>query len=534
MSWLIDIGDVGGLLESVDYNNNHLIALVAAAVAAVAVTLTLLFLRPVLSPMASTSASLAARATAAATTRRNLAKKKKRVPNSVARVYPNVCVNRPPSYYDYENHQLTWRSQDDYEVTRKIGRGKYSEVFDGFNKTNERACVIKVLKPVKKKKIQREIAILQNLCGGPNIVTLYDTVRDPNTKTPSLIFERINNTDFKTLYPTFTDFDVRFYLFEILRALDFCHSQGIMHRDVKPHNVMIDHKQRKLRLIDWGLAEFYHPKMEYNVRVASRYFKGPELLCGLRDYDYSLDIWSLGCMFAGMIFQKEPFFVGKDNYDQLVKIAKVLGTGELNKYLDKYDLTLEAEYDGLIGRWPKKSWNKFITDTNKHLVSDDAIDLLDKMLQYDHYKRPTCQEAMKHPFFASVRTAATAAAATTSSSSTSSSTSSSSTLPKSPPGGPVVTPSTSSAAPAAATAMAMDIDTSLLPGLASGSNGQSTTAPRTTTMHLSDDGETSSKSLLPTPTPSPVPAKSASPTLCTPSDIAATNILSGSSATNGH
>jgi casein kinase II subunit alpha len=94
------------------------------------------------------------------------------------------------------------------------------------------------------------------------------------------------------------------------------------------------------------LAEFYHPGTDYNVRVASRYFKGPELLVDFQEYDYSLDMWSLGCMFASMvnrlkasglshglrtaqIFRKEPFFHGHDNADQLVKITKVLGTDEL-------------------------------------------------------------------------------------------------------------------------------------------------------------------------------------------------------------
>lgn len=208
-------------------------------------------------------------------------------------------------------------------MVRKIGRGKYSEVFSGMEVTNNIKCVVKILKPVKKKKIKREIKILQNLSGGTNIIQLLDVVRDPVSKTPSLVFEFINNTDFKYLYPTLTDFDIRYYIFELLKALDFSHSNGIMHRDVKPHNVMIDHENRQLRLIDWGLAEFYHPGREYNVRVASRYFKGPELLVDFQEYDYALDLWSLGCMFAGMIFKKEPFFHGHDNFDQLVKIARV-------------------------------------------------------------------------------------------------------------------------------------------------------------------------------------------------------------------
>lgn len=91
-------------------------------------------------------------------------------------------------------------------------------MFEGVNVVSEEKCIIKVLKPVKKKKIKREIKILQNLAGGPNIVALLDVVRDPTPKIPSLITEYVHNVDFKTLYPRFTDHDVRFYMFELLKV----------------------------------------------------------------------------------------------------------------------------------------------------------------------------------------------------------------------------------------------------------------------------------------------------------------------------
>uniref|UniRef100_A0A804LVP5 non-specific serine/threonine protein kinase n=1 Tax=Zea mays TaxID=4577 RepID=A0A804LVP5_MAIZE len=94
---------------------------------------------------------------------------------SVARVYADANAQRPKEYWDYESLDIQWGKQDGYEVLRKVGRGKYSEVFEG----------------------------------------------DDESKTPSLIFEHVNNTDFKVLYPALSDYDIRYYIFELLKALDY-------------------------------------------------------------------------------------------------------------------------------------------------------------------------------------------------------------------------------------------------------------------------------------------------------------------------
>jgi len=321
---------------------------------------------------------------------------------NVSRVYADACEKRPPEYSDYDLLNLEWGTLDNYWIHKKLGRGKYSEVYEASNANNNERCVVKVLKPIKKRKIKKEVKVLMNLVGAPNTVRLLDMCRDKQTKIPCLVFQFINATSWKSI--EWVESDLQLYMFELLQCLDFAHSVGIMHRDIKPDNIMIDHDARKVTIIDWGLAEFYHPGTEYNVGVATRPFKGPELLVNYKMYDYSLDLWAVGCVLGGIMFNKQPYlFYGTNNNDQLAKIAKVMGTKGLDKYLDKYDLGLNEQQDELLEDFEKESWDDHIHEKTAHLVTDDAIDLLEKLLKYDHAARPTCQEAMAHKYFNSVR-----------------------------------------------------------------------------------------------------------------------------------
>jgi len=336
--------------------------------------------------------------------------RRRRVKN-VSRIYADANEKKPKTWWDYEHSPLiTFGKQSDYEIVRRLGRGKYSEVFEGVAIQIGQPCTIKVLKPVKQKKILREIKVLQDLLGAPNIVQLIDVVCEPSTQTPCLIQEYVDSFDFRELYPTLSDYDVRFYMFQLLRALDFCHMNGIMHRDVKPHNVMIDPVKRQLKLIDWGLAEFYHSGMQYNVRVASRYFKGPELLVDIQDYDYSLDLWSFGCVFAALIFRREPFFRGKDNSDQLVKIVHVLGSDDFFAFIHKYGAPVEPRLLPLLQNHKRRSWQVYINSGCQSRCTPDALALLDRLLVYDMPNRLTAREAMAMPYFDLVREEVTGSA----------------------------------------------------------------------------------------------------------------------------
>jgi casein kinase II subunit alpha len=95
-------------------------------------------------------------------------------------------------------------------------------------------------------RVKREIKILQDLAEGPNIVTLVDVARNSSDLSPAIVTEYVEDSYYRDLYASFTDSEVRFYVFQLLRALEFAHNKTIMHRDIKPHNIVIDHEKKKV------------------------------------------------------------------------------------------------------------------------------------------------------------------------------------------------------------------------------------------------------------------------------------------------
>ena len=263
--------------------------------------------------------------------------------------------------------------------------------------------VIKVLKPVRIPKINREIAILQELKGGPNITQILDIVRDPDSLSIALIMNYNENDNVKTIADQMTTKDIAIYIYGVLKALAYAHKLGIMHRDVKPGNIMWNQTTKEVSLIDWGLAEFYKPGEEYQVRVATKHYKGPELLLNYQKYTPTLDIWCLGCTLAGLLFHRIPFFKGKDNNEQIEKMCHYLGGQSMIDFADKYGLKLPVSVVSRISEITGPCWDSCINDDNRRLCTPDAMDLLNRMLTVDLNLRPSAEELMSHPFFNQIK-----------------------------------------------------------------------------------------------------------------------------------
>jgi casein kinase II subunit alpha len=369
------------------------------------------------------------------------------------KAYPLGCSQQSPSYYDFEHAKfpppnLSVFTPESFQITRRLGTEKFSDVFEALyvgskplvtrhaeivnthRDQSPELVVLKVLKPVSPRKIRRELLVLQHASKIPSLVRILGIVIPPEPSSdqvtlprmPSIVLEHAgpycqwfchgktnsNVANQSEMSPFLSDYEIRYYLYHLLLALDKLHAQGMMHRDVKPRNVLINRAHRKVRhppltLIDLGLADFYVPQNAYNVRVASRHYKSPELLVGFESYDYALDIWGVGCILAGLLCRREPFFRGKDNIDQLGRIISALGTNDLLVYLQKYNIPHTESLQDLLAKYQphhqvRQPWLRWMAEGVQR-PSRDGLDLLDKLLVYDHEKRLTARQAMQHPFF---------------------------------------------------------------------------------------------------------------------------------------
>ncbi|EQC34427.1 CMGC/MAPK protein kinase [Saprolegnia diclina VS20] len=196
-----------------------------------------------------------------------------------------------------------------------------------------------------------------------------------------------------------SDEHICFFLYQMLAALKYVHSANVIHRDLKPSNILVN-ANCELKICDFGLARGVQEDLELTEYVVTRWYRAPEIMLGCIKYTHHVDVWSLGCIFAEMLSRK-PLFPGQDYIDQLHLIMNALGVptdDELyfvtNMRARKF---MNTEYH-TRGREPLKPLKALFAD-----IAPDALDLLEKMLVLDPNKRIRVDDALAHPYFASIR-----------------------------------------------------------------------------------------------------------------------------------
>jgi cyclin-dependent kinase 1 len=291
---------------------------------------------------------------------------------------------------------------DDYCKMDKIGEGTYGVVYKGRNLITGQIVAMKKIRLENDEEgipstAVREISMLKEL-QHPNIVDLQCVIMEESRL--YLIFEFLSMDLKKYMETSFNNKAlppklVKNFHFQILQGMCFCHQRRVIHRDLKPQNLLVEVKNNEppiVKLADFGLARAIGvPIRAYTHEVITLWYRSPEILLGAQRYSLPVDIWSIGCIFAEMARGK-ALFIGDSEIDQLFQIFRTLTTPTEQQWPG---VTLFPDFKPSFPKWAE---NKLNSKMGKCL-NEAGLDLLAQMLVYDPNDRISARAAMNHPYF---------------------------------------------------------------------------------------------------------------------------------------
>ncbi|EFJ53187.1 cyclin dependent kinase [Volvox carteri f. nagariensis] len=285
-----------------------------------------------------------------------------------------------------------------------LGSGSYGVVYKAQNRETQELLAIKrvrfsIAEHGLSDSTIREISTLREL-RHDNIVKLKDIIATANGQHVHLVLEFLD-CDLRQYLDTHPEASeigrIKSVVLQILRGIRHAHMNSIMHRDLKPQNVLIGVAKGQVKLTDFGLARCFLPNSDraYTERVVTLYYRAPELLLGSPCYTSAVDLWSVGCIMAEMI-NFEPLFKADTEIGLLFRIFEKLGTPNLEVWKDLRGLT---HFSDDFPNFPPKPMRQLVP----RLAGDPAgLDLLSRLLTYDPSRRITARQALEHPWFQGV------------------------------------------------------------------------------------------------------------------------------------
>ncbi|KAJ3681426.1 hypothetical protein LUZ60_015915 [Juncus effusus] len=290
------------------------------------------------------------------------------------------------------------RKAESFEKLDKIGQGTYSSVYRARDLETGKVVALKKVRfanmdPESVKFMAREIHILRRL-DHPNVIKLEGLVTSKMSSNLYLVFEYMEH-DLAGLAATpglkFTESQVKCYMQQLLSGLDHCHSRGVLHRDIKGANLLINNKG-VLKIADFGLATFFNPnqRQQLTSRVVTLWYRPPELLLGSTNYGATVDLWSAGCILAELLAGK-PIMPGRTEVEQLHKIFKLCGSPS-EEFWSSLKLSRAAIFK------PQQPYRRCFEDTYRAFPAP-ALALLRCLLAVDPSARGSASDALRSEFF---------------------------------------------------------------------------------------------------------------------------------------